>query len=73
MSGEKGQKTVHSKQMPRWIVKTQFRLFIDANLKADVEGITTLNPKRIHLVIDNSQEVLLAEELPETSTKGTLV
>lgn len=51
---------------------TQFRLFVDPNLKANVEGVATLNKKRIGSVIDKLPEVLFPEERPANSSNGMI-
>lgn len=65
-------KTVDSQQTAQVMLMTEFRLFVDPNLKTDVKAATILNQKRIGRVIDNLQEVVFIEECPYTSTKSMI-
>lgn len=54
------------------MLMSPFRLFVEPNQKAYVEGAANLSQKRITGVIDNLQELLFSEDHLATYIKGMI-
>lgn len=66
----KVRKTWENQQTARLMLKIQFRLFVDRNLKDDVGAAATINQKQKESVIYKLQGFLFPQEGPATCTNG---